>query len=294
MQLVTAKEEEVISALNSMKEGTPKPIEMKANVTANIVSKHETVRSYNVVGVLPGTDPQLKNEYLVHSAHLDHIGISKPVNGDSINNGAHDNASGTSSTLEVARLYSKLKVKPRRSILFVMVTAEELGLLGSTYFAQFPTVDKSSIVANVNMDMPMMIAPMLSIIPLGAQHSSLMNQVKKAADYLKMEVEQDPEPEQNSFVRSDQYSFVRQGIPALNTRIGNKTKTPGVTQLAFVKKWRADFYHKPNDQLEGGIFDFEGGKKFVQLNFLISYQVAQATERPMWNEGDFFNQFKKQ
>jgi hypothetical protein len=290
MELAKISEEEMTKRLNAMKAGTPTTIDIQSNVSAQVVSTHENITSYNVVGVFPGSDPVLKNQYIVHSAHLDHLGITKAVKGDSINNGAHDNASGTSCTLEVARLYSQLKQKPKRSVLFVMVTGEEMGLLGSTYFGEYPTVDKAAIVANVNMDMPTIIAPLLSVVPLGAEHSSLMNQVKTAAAYLKLDVEKDPEPNENRFVRSDQYSFVRQGIPALHIKYGDKTNNPGEKLSDFVKKWRTEFYHQPQDQLEGGIFDFNAGKKYVQLNFLISYQVAQELNPPAWNKGDFFGE----
>ena len=294
MDIAKISEEEMTTRLNSMKTGSPTSIDIKTNIAAHVFSTHENFTSYNVVGVFPGSDPVLKNQYVVHSAHLDHLGITKAVKGDSINNGAHDNASGTSCTLEVARLYSQLKVKPKRSVLFVMVTGEELGLLGSTYFGEFPTVRKGAIVADVNMDMPTIIAPLLSVVPLGAEHSSLITQVNAAAAYLKLDVEKDPEPNENRFVRSDQYSFVRQGIPALHIKYGDKTNNPGENLSDFVKKWRAEFYHQPQDQLEGGIFDFNAGKKYVQLNFLISYQVAQEINRPVWNEGDFFGtRFKK-
>jgi Zn-dependent M28 family amino/carboxypeptidase len=168
-----------------------------------------------------------------------------------------------------------------------MLTGEEMGLLGSTYFAKYPTVPKNSIVANVNMDMPTIIAPLLSIVPLGAQHSSLMNQVKAAAAYLALEVEDDPEPDQNRFTRSDQYSFVEQGIPALHIKYGDKMMEPGKKLTEQVKIWRANIYHKPQDEITG-TFDFEAGKKYVQLCFLISYQIAQESSRPTWNKGDFF------
>jgi Zn-dependent M28 family amino/carboxypeptidase len=289
-ELTKISDEEMTKRLSAMKAGTPAIIDIQSNVSAQVVSTHENITSYNVVGVFPGSDPVLKNQYIVHSAHLDHLGITKAVKGDSINNGAHDNASGASCTLEVARLYSQLKQKPKRSVLFVMVTGEEMGLLGSTYFGEYPTVNKAAIVANVNMDMPTIVAPLLSVVPLGAEHSSLMNQVKAAASYLKLDVEKDPEPNENRFVRSDQYSFVRQGIPALHIKYGDKTNTPGEKLSDFVKKWRAEIYHQPQDQLEGGIFDFNAGKKYVQLNFLISYQVAQELNPPTWNKGDFFGE----
>ncbi|MBC7935735.1 MAG: M28 family peptidase, partial [Rhizobacter sp.] len=138
---------------------------------------HTDFESYNVVGLIPGTDKVLKNEYVVHSAHLDHIGIGRAVNGDSIYNGAHDNASGVASLLEIARIYKTSGAKPNRSVLIVMLTAEEMGLVGSSYFAANPTVSKASIVADVNTDMPTVIAPLLAVVPLGAEHSSIMSNV---------------------------------------------------------------------------------------------------------------------
>jgi Zn-dependent M28 family amino/carboxypeptidase len=160
-------------------------------------------------------------------------------------------------------------------------------LVGSSYFASYPTVPKSAIVANVNTDMPTVIAPLLSIVPLGAEHSSIMENVKFAADYLDLEVEADPEPEQNRFVRSDQYSFVVNGIPALHIKYGNKSDIPGFDMDAFIKTWRAKYYHQSADGMDG-IFDFAAAKTYVQLNFLISYSVANTSARPTWNPEDLF------
>lgn len=273
--------------LENIKNQKPNSFELPYQLSATYNTTHSEFESYNVVGLIPGTDPKLKDEYVVHSAHLDHMGIGTPVNGDSIYNGAHDNASGVASLLEIARIYKSGNTRPKRSVLIVMVTAEEMGLVGSSYFAANPTVPKSSIVANVNTDMPTVIAPLLSIVPLGAEHSSIADNVKFAADYLKLEVEKDPEPEQNRFVRSDQYSFVMNGIPSLHIKYGNKTNVPGFDLDAFVKDWRAKYYHKPADGMDG-IFDFGAAKTYVQLNFLISYSIAQTAKRPVWNEGDLF------
>lgn len=281
-------EEQMTAVLSGMKNGTPSSFDLNTSATISYSSNHQDIDSYNVVELVEGSDAKLKNEYVVHTAHLDHVGVGTAVKGDSIYNGAHDNASGVSSTLEVARLYSKLTTKPKRSIIFVMVTGEEMGMLGSSYFANFPTVPKKDIVADVNMDMPTIIAPLLAVVPLGAPHSTLINPVNNAAGFLGLDVEADPEPDQNRFIRSDQYSFVMQGIPALHIKYGDKTSEPGKKLSDEVKVWRADTYHKPQDQLDTGTFDFNAGKKYVQLNFLISYQVAQETSRPKWNEGDFF------
>ncbi|MDX5481399.1 MAG: M28 family peptidase [Hymenobacteraceae bacterium] len=277
------------STVASMRKGVPASAPLRTSVSAKYGSNHEDFDSYNVVGKVTGSDPQLKNEYVVHSAHLDHVGIGTPVDGDSIYNGAHDNASGVASVLGIAKIYSRLKAKdkPKRSVLFVLVTAEEMGLLGSAYFASHPTVPKESMVANINTDMPTLIAPLLSVVPLGANHSSLEAPVANAAQQLGISVEADPEPEQNRFIRSDQYSFVVQGVPALHIKYGNKTADGKNNLDELVKEWRPKYYHKPQDELND-TFDFDAAKKYVQLNFLISYQVAQNPQRPTWNVGDFF------
>jgi hypothetical protein len=281
----TGKDLQQISS--ELKAGKPNSFAIDAKVELSYTSIYKDILSYNVIGKVEGTDAKLKNEYVVHSAHLDHLGIDRPVEGDSIYNGAHDNASGTASVLSIAKIYSQIKAKPKHSILFVLMTGEEMGDLGSGYFAEHPTVPAKSIVADVNTDMPTIIAPLLSITALGAEHSSLATQVDQAAGYLGIEVQPDPEPKQVRFVRSDQYSFVLAGIPALHVKYGTKTADGKNNLNEFVATWRAKYYHKPQDDING-IFDFEAGKKYAQLNFLIGYLVAQDMERPTWNKGDIF------
>jgi hypothetical protein len=276
--------DEVLAAL---KKGQPQSFDLGKKLSVRFNSTYTDVETYNVIGLLPGTDRNLKNEYIVHSAHLDHVGVGVPVNGDSIYNGAHDNASGVSSSLGIAEVYKAAKVKPRRSVLFVMVSAEELGLTGAGYFASHPTVPAASIVANINTDMPTPIAPLLSIAPLGSQYSSILKHIEYATRILKIDIEEDPEPEQGFFMRSDQYNFVKKGIPAVYFVNGRKTNVPGFDFDAHLKQWRAKYYHKPADQIDG-IFDFGALKTFVQLNFLVSYSLASDKEKPTWNKGELF------
>jgi hypothetical protein len=273
--------------LASLRTDKPMSQPLPGTLQAQYRSTYKDVDGYNVIGKIPGSDAKLKNEYVVHSAHLDHLGIGAPVEGDSLYNGAHDNASGVASVLEIGKVYSRLKEKPKRSVLLVLVAGEEMGLLGSGYFAKYPTVPKAQIVADVNTDMPTIIAPLLSIVALGAENSSLQTPMTNAANYLGLSVEPDPEPEQNRFVRSDQYSFVAQGIPALHIKYGNKTADGKNNLSQTVQQWRAKYYHKPQDDING-VFDFEAGKKYVQLNFLIGYQIADTPARPTWNPGNFF------
>lgn len=275
------------AVVESLKKGETQSFSTNFKLNAAYESTYSDFNTFNVAGKIEGTDSKLKKEYVVHSAHLDHLGISTVIEGDSIYNGAHDNASGVSSLLQITKIYSGLKEKPKRSILILMVTGEEMGLLGSSYFAIKPTIPVKNMVANVNTDMPTIIAPLLSVTALGAEHSTLVNPVNEAASYLGLGVEPDPEPKENRFVRSDQYSFIKQGIPALHIKYGNKT-ADGKNNLAeFVGKWRAKYYHKPQDDING-IFDFQAGRKYAQLNFLIGYLVANDVARPNWNPGDIF------
>ena len=228
----------------------------------------EDVAGFNLVSLLPGTDPVLKNEYVVYVAHLDHLGIGRVVKGDSIYNGAHDNASGVAINLETARLFTSLPKAPRRSVLFVCVTGEEMGLLGSDYFASNPTVPKDKIVANLTLDMPFFFHPLLDIVPYGAEHSSLSKEVKQAANFLNIEISPDPIPEQTVFMRSDHFSFVRQGIPALFIKSGSQTGNPTLDGTKLNLDWRASIYHSPQDDMNQP-FDFKSAAKHAQLQFLV-------------------------
>jgi hypothetical protein len=287
-QLFAGASRDTGQVLSALRSGKPAPLALPGRLSARYRSRYQDVDSYNVVGKITGSDAKLKDEYVVHSAHLDHLGVGPAINGDSIFNGAHDNATGVASVLEISKLYASLKVKPKRSVLFVLMTGEEMGLIGSSYFAKYPTVPKAALVADINTDMPTLIAPLLAVVPLGADHSSLMQPVKAAADYLKLSIEPDPEPTQNRFIRSDQYSFVVQGVPALHIKYGNRTADGKNNLSEAVQKWRAVTYHKQQDNFEGGTFDWQAGAQYARLNFLIGYQVAQASQRPTWNKGDFF------
>ena len=287
ISLAAKQGKDLKAIIAGMKAGTPASFDLNAIVSVSFTSTYQDMISYNVIGTIPGTDPKLKSQYVVHSAHLDHLGVGRPVEGDSIYNGAHDNASGTASVLAIANIYKNIKVKPKRSVLFVLMTGEELGDMGSSYFAKHPTVPVKSMVADVNTDMPTIIAPLLSVTALGAEHSSLAGKVAQAAGYFGLSVEDDPEPTQARFTRSDQYSFVLAGIPALHIKYGSKTADGKNNMNDIVAPWRAKYYHKPQDDING-IFDFNAGKTYAQLNFLIGYLVAQDPAKPTWNKGDIF------
>ncbi len=261
------------------------------NLSGKVVTRLKQFESANVLGLIEGEE--LKDEYIVHTAHLDHIGIGKPIDGDSIYNGAHDNASGISAMIEIARLYSQLPTKPKRSVIFAAVTAEEMGLLGSKYLAVNPPVNQEKIIANVNTDMPTLIAPMLSVEPLGAEQSSIMELVERSTRQLNLRIDPDHMPEQVRFVRSDNLNFVLEGIPALRMKYGLKTEMSETGLDSIINAFTKDHYHKPSDELRDGMFNFDAAKMYVRLQFMNSYLINISEEKPIWNKDSFFRKFKK-
>ncbi len=257
---------------------------------AQIVVKtiHSFVESSNLIGVLPGSDPVLKNEFVVYAAHLDHFGIGTPVKGDSIYNGAHDDASGVSILLSIVRAFRSMASAPSRSVIFAVVTGEENGLLGSDYFINNCTVNSNNVVANLSIDMPFFFHPVLDIVPYGAQHSSLSVQVDKAAAMLNLKISPDPFPEQVVFIRSDHYSFIKKGIPSLFIKSGFMTVKEDLQDRPKTDiGWRSTVYHTPQDDMSQS-FDFNGAATHAKVSFLIGYFVCNAPARPAWNPGDFF------
>jgi hypothetical protein len=248
---------------------------------------HSLAESPNVVGVLRGSDPRLKDEYVVLTAHLDHLGIGVPVHGDSIHNGFYDNGTGSGALIELARAFASLPERPKRSLLFVAVTGEEKGLQGSDHFAHFPTVPAERIVADVNMDMFVMFQPMHEVIVFGGEHSSLGPIAERAARTAGLTPVPDPSPEEVVFVRSDQFSFVRQGIPAVYPVLaGAQHLAPG-DSLSPMQRWRRTIYHSPQDDASQPM-DLASGARFLRMQFLLALEVANAAARPSWNRGDFF------
>jgi hypothetical protein len=277
--------EEIFAAT---KAGKPMSFAMPITARMHRATRLEDVHSPNIVAKLEGSDPKLKDEYVVFTAHLDHLGIGEPVNGDKIYNGALDNASGSALLIELARAFSGMNPRPRRSMLFVSVTGEEAGLLGSDYFARFPTVAQSAIVANVNMDEDLMLWPLEDIIPFGAEHSSLDGVARKAAARMRLAISPDPMPEEVVFIRSDQYSFVRQGVPAVFPVPGFKSDDPKIDPTSIFKNWEKIRYHHPSDDMEQPGLLFDEAAKYGRFVFLCGYFIAQEPERPAWNKGDFF------
>jgi hypothetical protein len=278
--------EEVFAAA---REGKPPAFALGKRASIRRSSRHTPVQSDNVVALLPGSDPALREEYVVYTAHLDHLGIGPTVDGDSIYNGALDNAAGSAIVLEVARAFAALPQPPRRSALFVLVTGEEAGLLGSDYFAERPTVPRERIVANINLDGGATLYPAGDIIAWGEDHSSLKPLVRSAAESVGLEVSPDPFPEETIFIRSDQYSFVRRGVPAVFLDLGLKSLDPKINGEEVVRKWLVTDYHSPRDDMRQPI-DFESGARLARVAFLVGHAATMQDARPEWNPGDFFGE----
>ncbi len=266
--------------------GAPPRFALPLALDLAIKTELKTVESANVVGLIEGADPVLKNEVVVLSAHLDHIGVTAPVNGDAINNGALDNAGGVATTLEVARAF-KTGRAPRRTLLFLLNTGEEKGLVGAEYFARNPPTS-SPMVANVNLDMPILTYDFVDVVAFGAERSSLGPAVQRAAARMNVKLSPDPLPEEGLFTRSDHFRFVEQGVPSVFLMTGFENGG----QAAFTTFLR-DNYHKPSDDLPLPI-RYDVGAKFARLNYEIARELADGDVRPAWNKGDFFgNLFAK-
>ncbi|HXG56991.1 MAG TPA: M28 family metallopeptidase [Vicinamibacterales bacterium] len=271
-------------------QGKPLPrFPIPASLRATVTVATERIESQNVAGILPGTDPRLKHEYVVVTAHLDHVGVGRPINGDSIFNGAMDNASGIATLLETATVIRETKRTFRRSLVFVAVTAEEKGLLGSRYYASHPLLGGGTLVANLNTDMFLPLYPMRSVIAQGVEESDLAADLRKVGEALGLQVLSDPEPERNAFTRSDQYSFIKRGIPALSLKVGFEKGSP---EHAIVKKWRTERYHAPSDDLHQPV-DRQAAADFNRMYLRLIEAVANRPTRPAWNADSFFRRFAR-
>lgn len=278
-----------VAALAPASRPLPK-IALNTALRARIAATHRTVSSNNVVARLPGSDPALRNENVVFSAHLDHLGVSAPIAGDGLYNGAMDNAAGVAGLLDIARTYQGRAAKPKRSVLFVFVTAEEKGLLGSRYFALRPTVPKRSIVADLNFDMALPLFPLRSVTALGAEESSLGATAAEVAAAMNLPLAPDPWPDRNSFVRSDQYSFINEGIPALAFKFGFAKGTP---EAEIERRWRSERYHAPSDDLTQPVAKDDA----IRLHDFVGelgWRIANAPDRPTWRSDSFFRRFAQE
>ncbi|MCZ6770770.1 MAG: M28 family peptidase [Proteobacteria bacterium] len=272
-------------ALDAIEASRPSSTPLGLEMTLSRNTLHEQITSPNVIGVVRGSDPVLADEYVVFSGHLDGLGRGVAEDGDDIYNGAYDNAMGIALMLEAARVFAA--APPRRSIMFIAVTGEERGLLGSDYFAHYPTVPTDALVANVNLDMPLFLYPVADLIAFGSEHSSLEAVVAEAAVAEGFVLSPDPLPEETLFVRSDQYSFVRKGVPSAFLVPGFTSSDPNIDGASLWRDHLKNYYHRPSDDLSRSI-DWDSAVRFARANARIGYLIADADDRPAWNEGDFF------
>ncbi len=265
-----------------------RPVRLDARVKARIASRIRPIVTWNVIGVLPGGDARLKNQFVVYTAHYDHLGRGNPEGDDDIYNGAADNASGVATMLEAARAFTLLPAAPRRSLLFIACGAEEGGLRGSEYYVRHPTVPPGRIAANINLDgMPVRGEPR-DFTLLGADRSSLAAVVQEAARVLKFTPTADAHPEQGFFYRSDQFNFARAGVPAFSLEAGLDFigKPTGWGEQQY-EEYRQKRYHRPGDEYDPA-FDLSGAAAAARIAFYIGHQVAAADDIPAWNKGDEF------
>lgn len=276
---------EILDAADS---GRPLPhFEIPATLRAAVAVTRADVTSENVVALLPGSHPALRDEYVVFSAHLDHLGVGKPINGDAIYNGAMDNASGVASLLDVAAMLKESGRSLRRSVVFAAVTGEEKGLLGSKLFASNPTVGRGKIVADINSDMFLPLYPLKRLTIFGLDESDLGDDAVAVAGSMGLTPEPDPEPKRNVFIRSDQYSFIRRGVPALMFKVGF---AKGTAEEETFKAWLKDRYHAPSDDLNQPV-DKTAARSFDHFMAKLLTRVANRDERPRWKDSSFFKRF---
>ncbi|HKQ99015.1 MAG TPA: M28 family metallopeptidase, partial [Candidatus Polarisedimenticolia bacterium] len=276
--------EEIYAAASA---GNPPAFDLPVRARLTATARHAGFDSVNVLGRLPGSDPRLAAEIVAVTAHLDHLGLCPPVDGDAVCHGAYDNASGVATLLEVARVLAGRAPAPRRSVLFAVVTGEEKGLLGSDYLAHHP-VGSGTFVADLNIDgAPGILYPLADVVALGIEHSTLRAPAEAAIREAGYALAPDPMPEESHFVRSDQYSFVRRGVPSLCLTDGGRSSAPGVDGLAYARTWMTTRYHTPGDSMAQP-FDYASAARGATLNLGLVRRVADADARPAWNKGDFF------
>ena len=270
------------------KERKPLPhFALKVSLSATTAARSRDVDSTNIVAQIPGTDPTLKTEYVVLSAHIDHVGIGEPINGDRIYNGAMDNGSGSALLLDIARSLKQTHTTLKRSLLLVWVTGEEKGLLGSKYFAEHPTVAPKSMIADINTDMFLPIIPLKILTVYGLAESDLGDRVKQVGDQLNVQIQPDPLPLLNVFIRSDQYNFVRHGVPSLMIDVG---AAPGSPDAAIIKAWRTERYHAPSDDANQPV-NLATAAAYEEVIRTLVIEVANDPKRPQWKQDSFFRRY---
>jgi Zn-dependent M28 family amino/carboxypeptidase len=269
--------------LDKLENGEALPhFDLKVRIRAKIAADSVMATSENVIGVLEGSDASLKAELVVLSAHLEHLGISAHGEGDQLHNGAMDNATGIATLVDVARALRERK--PKRSIVFAAVTAEEFGLLGSRAYAEHAVGSGGRIVANLNSDMFLPLYPLQQLVVFGLEESTLGDDARAVATELGIQVLTDPQPQRNRFIRSDQYSFIRVGVPALALKVGY---LPGSPEEALDQKWFKERYHAPSDDLAQPV-DYGAMGRYAEVVEKLTLRVANTPQAPVWRQSSVF------
>lgn len=265
-----------------------RPIPLGVHIRGHIVSKIREIESRNVVAMIPGSDPQLQNEAVVFSAHWDHLGIAKPVDGDAIYNGAVDNGTGCAILLEIAHAWAALPEKPRRSAIFISVTAEEANLLGSEYFGLHPVIPASKIALDLNFDAFQPLGRTKDISVGGAERTTVFPLVQQVAKRFNYEIKPEAHPEQGHYYRSDHFSMAKVGIPAFSISQGDQFwgKPADFGEKAF-QEFNAKHYHQPSDEYHED-WDFSGLQQIARFGFTLGMEVANQQKLPGWQPGDEF------
>ena len=271
-----------------------KPVPLGMTASLGVRNTLRTIDSRNVIAKLEGSDPELKNDYVVYTAHWDHLGVGAPVNGDRIYNGALDNASGVAGLLEVARAFTQVQPQPKRSVLFLMVTAEEQGLLGSEYYAVTPLYPLQKTAANINIDGLNQWGRTKDITVIGMGASDLDDYLRDAAASQQRTLRPDPEAEKGFYYRSDHFNFAKQGVPALYTDSGvDFIGKPADYGKQKREEYNKVDYHAPSDEVKPD-WDLSGGVEDMQLMFMVGYKVANEDRFPEWKQGNEFRAKREQ
>jgi Zn-dependent M28 family amino/carboxypeptidase len=281
---------DTLKALAATRDFKPVPLGLKASVT---VKQHmRTIDSANVVAKLAGSDPQLKNEYVTYTAHWDHLGVGIPKKGDAIYNGAADNASGVSMVMEIARAFKAVSPQPKRSILFIFVTAEEQGLLGSQYYADFPLYPLNKTLANINIDGMNQWGRTSDLTVIGLGASDLDDYASAAAAEQSRVLRPDQEPEKGFYYRSDHFNFAKKGVPAFDPDAGidfiGKPPEYGKTKR---DEYTNNDYHSPSDEVKPD-WDLSGAAEDARLFLAMGYRIANADKFPAWKPGNEFKSIR--
>ena len=265
-----------------------RPVPLGVRLVADLVSKIRPIQTTNVVGLIEGSDPKLKDQVVIYTAHYDHLGIGTPVDGDAIYNGAVDNASGTALLLELARVFVESPQKPRRSLLFIGVAAEEGGLRGSEYYAANPLIRPGKTAANINYDGLPVLGRTRDVGLLGIERTSLYATAQRIAGAMGLTITPDSHPEQGFYYRSDQFSLAKVGIPAISVRAGlDYVGKPADWGQQQWQEYQQKRYHQPADEYNPS-WDFSGAVEMGALGIYLGWEAAQMDSLPTWNAGDEF------